>query len=76
MKQIRGKYSGKLMLSSMCYVVSKMKENITHVDNTIDPVRDKRKQFDIELQLKDLETVEKPHSQSGEAGQNRRRPRS
>ena len=32
-------------------------ENITHVDNTIDPVRDKET-IDIELQLKDLETVE------------------
>lgn len=33
-------------------------ENITHVDETIDPVRDKET-IDIELQLKDLETVEK-----------------
>ena len=33
-------------------------ENITHVDNSIDPVRDKET-IDIELQLKDLETVEK-----------------
>jgi len=33
-------------------------DNITHVDNTIDPVRDKET-IDIELQLKDLETVEK-----------------
>lgn len=32
-------------------------ENITHVDHTIDPVRDKET-IDIELQLKDLETVE------------------
>ncbi len=32
-------------------------ENITHVDNTIDPVRDKET-IDIELQLKDLETAE------------------
>ncbi|WP_159522699.1 redox-regulated ATPase YchF [Sunxiuqinia indica] len=32
-------------------------ENITHVDTTIDPVRDKET-IDIELQLKDLETVE------------------
>ena len=32
-------------------------ENITHVDDTIDPVRDKET-IDIELQLKDLETVE------------------
>ena len=33
-------------------------ENITHVDGDIDPVRDKET-IDIELQLKDLETVEK-----------------
>lgn len=33
-------------------------DNITHVDETIDPVRDKET-IDIELQLKDLETVEK-----------------
>ena len=32
-------------------------ENITHVDTTIDPVRDKET-IDMELQLKDLETVE------------------
>nr|WP_106542486.1 redox-regulated ATPase YchF [Prolixibacter denitrificans] len=32
-------------------------ENITHVDGTIDPVRDKEV-IDTELQLKDLETVE------------------
>ena len=32
-------------------------DNITHVDQTIDPVRDKET-IDIELQLKDLETVE------------------
>jgi hypothetical protein len=32
-------------------------DNITHVDVTIDPVRDKET-VDIELQLKDLETVE------------------
>lgn len=32
-------------------------DNITHVDTTIDPVRDKET-IDIELQLKDLETVE------------------
>ena len=32
-------------------------DNITHVDNSIDPVRDKET-IDIELQLKDLETVE------------------
>ena len=33
-------------------------DNIIHVDNSIDPVRDKET-IDIELQLKDLETVEK-----------------
>ncbi len=33
-------------------------DNITHVDHSIDPVRDKET-IDIELQLKDLETVEK-----------------
>ncbi len=32
--------------------------NITHVDETIDPVRDKET-IDFELQLKDLETIEK-----------------
>ena len=33
-------------------------ENITHVDGSINPVRDKET-IDVELQLKDLETVEK-----------------
>ena len=33
-------------------------DNIIHVDNSIDPIRDKET-IDIELQLKDLETVEK-----------------
>ena len=33
-------------------------DNIIHVDTTIDPIRDKET-IDIELQLKDLETVEK-----------------
>ena len=33
-------------------------DNVTHVDTTIDPVRDKSV-IDTELQLKDLETVEK-----------------
>ncbi len=32
-------------------------DNVTHVDGTIDPIRDKEI-IDIELQLKDLETVE------------------
>lgn len=33
-------------------------DNITHVDGSIDPIRDKET-IDIELQLKDLETLEK-----------------
>jgi GTP-binding protein YchF len=33
-------------------------DNVIHVDNSIDPVRDKET-IDIELQLKDLETVQK-----------------
>ncbi len=33
-------------------------ENVTHVDGSVDPVRDKEI-IDIELQLKDLETVQK-----------------
>src|SRR5690554_4160348 len=33
-------------------------ENVTHVDGSVDPVRDKEI-IDIELQLKDLETVDK-----------------
>jgi len=33
-------------------------DNVIHVDNSIDPIRDKET-IDIELQLKDLETVEK-----------------
>ena len=33
-------------------------DNIIHVDNSIDPVRDKET-IDVELQLKDLETVQK-----------------
>ena len=32
-------------------------ENVTHVDGTVDPVRDKEV-IDLELQMKDLETVE------------------
>jgi len=32
-------------------------ENVTHVDGTVDPVRDKEV-IDLELQIKDLETVE------------------
>ena len=33
-------------------------DNIVHVDGTVDPIRDKET-IDIELQLKDLETIEK-----------------
>src|SRR6056300_1108958 len=33
-------------------------ENVTHVDGSVDPIRDKET-IDIELQLKDLESVEK-----------------
>lgn len=33
-------------------------ENVTHVDGSVDPIRDKET-IDIELQLKDLDTVEK-----------------
>jgi GTP-binding protein YchF len=35
-------------------------ENVVHVDGSIDPIRDKET-IDMELQLKDLETVEKKH---------------
>lgn len=41
-------------------------ENITHVDNSIDPVRDKEV-IDFELQMKDLETVEKLIEKSSKA---------
>ena len=33
-------------------------DNIVHVDGSVDPIRDKET-IDIELQLKDLETVKK-----------------
>ena len=33
-------------------------DNIVHVDGSVDPIRDKET-IDLELQLKDLETVEK-----------------
>ena len=33
-------------------------DNIVHVDRTVDPIRDKET-IDMELQLKDMETVEK-----------------
>ena len=38
-------------------------ENITHVDGTIDPIRDKEI-IDTELQLKDLETIESRYSKT------------
>ena len=41
-------------------------DNITHVDGSIDPVRDKET-IDIELQLKDLDTVEKRIEKSKKA---------
>ncbi|TWP26252.1 redox-regulated ATPase YchF [Apibacter muscae] len=41
-------------------------ENITHVEGTIDPVRDKEI-IDIELQLKDLDTIEKKIEKSKKA---------
>jgi ribosome-binding ATPase YchF (GTP1/OBG family) len=41
----------------MFYVVL-MIDNIVHVDGNVNPIRDKET-IDIELQLKDLETVEK-----------------
>ena len=45
-------------------------ENITHVDGSINPIRDKET-IDIELQLKDLETLEKrleKHLKAGKTG--------
>ncbi|WP_068596204.1 redox-regulated ATPase YchF [Vaginella massiliensis] len=41
-------------------------ENITHVDGTVDPIRDKET-IDLELQLKDLETVTKRIEKSRKA---------
>ena len=41
-------------------------ENITHVDGTIDPIRDKET-IDLELQLKDLDTVTKRIEKSKKA---------
>ncbi|NNF75411.1 MAG: redox-regulated ATPase YchF [Flavobacteriaceae bacterium] len=41
-------------------------DNIVHVDGSIDPIRDKET-IDIELQLKDLETVEKKLDKVGRA---------
>ena len=43
-------------------------ENITHVDETVDPVRDKEI-IDLELQLKDLETVENRLAKTAKAAQ-------
>ena len=45
--------------------------NITHVDGSVDPIRDKET-IDIELQLKDLETLEKrleKHAKAARTGQ-------
>ncbi len=41
-------------------------DNIVHVDGSVDPVRDKEV-IDLELQLKDLETVEKVKEKVGKA---------
>ena len=41
-------------------------ENITHVDGSVDPIRDKET-IDIELQLKDLDTVTKRIEKSKKA---------
>lgn len=41
-------------------------DNVVHVDGSVDPVRDKET-IDIELQLKDLETVEKRMDRVGRA---------
>ncbi|MCH5214770.1 MAG: redox-regulated ATPase YchF [Muribaculaceae bacterium] len=43
-------------------------ENITHVDTTVDPVRDKEI-IDLELQLKDLETIENRLAKTQKAAQ-------
>ena len=43
-------------------------DNITHVDTTIDPVRDKEV-IDLELQLKDLETIENRIAKTAKAAQ-------
>ena len=45
-------------------------ENITHVDGTIDPIRDKEI-IDTELQLKDLETIESRLAKTEKAGEDR-----
>ena len=34
-------------------------DNVTHVDGSVDPIRD-RETIDFELQIKDLETIERP----------------
>lgn len=39
-------------------------DNVVHVDGSVDPIRDKET-IDIELQLKDLETVEKRYERVG-----------
>jgi GTP-binding protein YchF len=42
-------------------------DNIVHINNVVDPVRDKE-ELDFELQLKDLETVEKSIERNKKAG--------
>jgi len=44
-------------------------DNIVHVDNTVDPIRDKET-IDIELQLKDLEAVQKKDRKNLKISQN------
>ena len=47
-------------------------DNVTHVDGSVNPVRDKEI-IDYELQLKDLETIEKPYPESTETSTDGRR---
>ena len=46
-------------------------DNIVHVDGSVDPIRDKET-IDIELQLKDLETIEKKLEKVEPFGSNRK----
>ena len=46
-------------------------ENIIHVDGNVDPVRDKET-IDMELQLKDLEAVDKKLEKVKRAAKNRK----
>ena len=54
------------MLSFMYYGVL-TNNNVTHVDGSINPIRDKEI-IDTELQLKDLETVEGRIAESSKTG--------